>query len=260
MSTTRMTASHPDPIQRPGLPVVYINLDEDTGRRAALEAQFAAAGVEAQRHPATRWTRLSTAAQAALYSEALNRQSYFRPLVAGEKGCYASHIEVWRALLASDAPGLVVLEDDVELEPDFAEVVNAIAALPPGWNMVKLIGREREKAQARQPLTARHALVDYRRVPSLTAGYVISREGARKLLAARVPYGRPIDIDLRLWWECDLSVQGVVPAAIRLAESSDASSIGQRESRSLALRWRKFIFKLAYSWANARALRRHQAH
>ena len=37
-------------------------------------------------------TDLSTTAQAALWTEALNRQQYDKPRVAGEKSCYASQL------------------------------------------------------------------------------------------------------------------------------------------------------------------------
>ena len=79
--------------------------------------------------------------------------------------------------MASDAPALVVLEDDVRLTPQFADVVNAIAALQEPWDMVKLLGRDRKGALA-APLVPGTALVDYSRAPSMTAGYVVSRAGA----------------------------------------------------------------------------------
>lgn len=236
------------------LPLLYINLDEDVVRRSAFESAFAATGLAIERQTATRWTRLSAAQQAALYSPALNRTRYFRPLVAGECGCYASHIAAWRALLSGPASALAVLEDDVRPEPGFAEAVQAIAALPGGWDMVKLIGRPRERPAQRQALSGRFELVTYRRVPSLTAGYVVSRSGAEKLLATRVPFYRPIDVDLRLWWESALVMRGVLPAAIALAETELQSSVGERHGRAgWRQQWRKFVFKLRYSVANATA-------
>lgn len=234
------------------LPLVYINLDEDTQRRAAIDAACASAGVHAHRLPATRWSKLDDAAQAQLYSPVLNARHYFRPLLPGEKGCYASHIAAWRRLLASSAPALVVLEDDVRPEPAFAKVIDAIGALPLDWDMVKLIGRERERPRTQCRLTDQHVLVSYRRVPSLTAGYVISRCGAEKLLASRLPFGRPIDDDLRHWWENGLVMRGVIPAAISHADTGESSSIGERKRETrIDLRFRKFLFKCRYSLANS---------
>ncbi len=245
------------PAAPPPLALVYINLDEDTQRRAAFQTAFGAADLHVARLAATRWARLGKADQARMYSEELNARSYFRPLVDGEKGCYASHIAAWEHLLSSPAPALVVLEDDVQPMPHFADTLDAIAALDGDWDMVKLIGRGREKPAHRQPLARGIDMVSYRRVPSLTAGYVLNRRGAEKLLATRVPFGRPIDVDLRFWWESDLVVRGVLPAAIALAETQSQSSVGARHGRTdAAQRWRKFVFQLRYSLANARARER----
>lgn len=242
------------------LPLVFINLDQDSQRRERIQAQLARLGLAGQRLPAVYWKALPAAAQAPLYSAQRNQAQYYQPLVDGEKGCYASHILAWRQLLAGDAPALVVLEDDVQLLDDFAATIAAIAALPGDWDMVKLMGRPTgEKIRAARPLTATHQLIAYRRVPSFTAGYVVSRAGARKLLASRVPFGRPIDIDLRFWWENELRVLGVQPPVLQLDDTSADSSIAGRKGRaSLATRWRKLVMKARLTWGNARHLAAHQ--
>lgn len=233
------------------LPVVFINLASDTDRRTRMEAEFARHGVAGERFEATRWTALPEAQQARLYSPALNARQFHKPLVNGEKGCYASHLRCWQWLLDSRHAAVVVLEDDVALKPELAAVIAAIEQLPSGWDMVKLIGRDSEKLRRSRPLLAGYSLVDYKRVPSLTAAYLISRSGAQKLLASRIPFGRPIDVDLRHWWENDLRVQGVVPAAVALDETSFQSSIGAKVAEGgIAAKWRKFRHKAAYTWRN----------
>lgn len=235
------------------LPLVFINLDKDSERRTRIEGQLAHLGLPGERLPAVWWKHLPPAEQSLLYSAERNHGLYYQPLVDGEKGCYASHIQAWRQLLASDAPALVVLEDDVRLTPQFADVVNAIAALQEPWDMVKLLGRDREKVRSQRPLVPGTALVDYSRVPSMTAGYVVSRAGAAKLLAHRQPFGRPIDVDLRFWWECDqLRILGVSPSAIALDDTSEVSSIWDtRDTLTPGQRWRKFTMKLALTLGNA---------
>ena len=182
------------------LPIVFINLDRDAERRTRLLAELQSIDMPSERFPAVWWADVPPEQTSRWYSDALNARQYYKPLRNGEKGCYASHIGAWQQLLASDSPALVVLEDDVRLTPQFAEVVNAIAALQEPWDMVKLLGRDREKVRSERPLVPGTALVDYARVPSMTAGYVVSRAGATKLLAHRQPFGRPIDVDLRFWW------------------------------------------------------------
>jgi len=236
------------------LPILYVNLDRDGARRDRMEAEFKKLGLPGERFPATLWTVLSPSEQARYYSPELNSQQFHKPLVNGEKGCYASHLRAWQWLLDSPHSALVVLEDDVRLKPEFATVVEAIAALPAAWDMVKLLGRpatgKREKLRAQRALIPGTELVDYARVPSLTAGYVISRAGASKLLKSRQPFGRPIDVDLRHFWENGLKIQGVEPAAIELDDTSFESSIGDKPKGGLAARWRKFRHKTAYTVLN----------
>lgn len=237
------------------LPIIYINLDSDTERRQRMEAEFARAGLLAQRFEATRWTLLPTEQQARYYSERLNARQFHKPLSNGERGCYASHLRAWQMLLDSRHEALVVLEDDVRLEPGFATAIEAIAALPANWDMIKLIGhldarRGQDKQHRPRALCPGIELVDYKRVPSLTAGYVISRAGAAKLLASRIPFGRPIDVDLRHWWETELGIQGLSPAVIALDETSEQSSIGAKAPDTLAMSWRKFRRKASYTLLN----------
>ncbi|PIF28408.1 glycosyl transferase family 25 [Acidovorax sp. 56] len=235
------------------LPIVFINLDRDAERRTRLLAALQSIDMPSERFPAVWWADVPPEKTSRWYSDALNARQYYKPLRNGEKGCYASHIGAWQQLLASDAPALVVLEDDVRLTPQFAEVVNAIAALPEPWDMVKLLGRDREKVRSERPLVPGTTLVDYSRVPSMTAGYVVSRAGAAKLLAHRQPFGRPIDVDLRFWWECDqLRILGVSPSAIALDDTSEVSSIWDtRDTLTPGQRWRKFTMKLALTVGNA---------
>ena len=147
---------------------------------------------------------------------------------------------------------MVVLEDDVGLQEGFAALIEAIGQRPQPWDMVKLIGRERDTFRSRSPLMPGVELVDYQRVPSLTAGYVISRQGAKKLCRSRLPFGRPIDVDLRYWWESDLAVLGVAPAALVLDETSLTSSIdGRGTAVRMGQRWKKLKRQLVYSALNA---------
>ena len=235
------------------LPIVFINLDRDAERRTRLLAELRQIDMPSERFPAVWWADVPPEQASRWYSDDLNARQYYKPLRNGEKGCYASHIGAWQQLLASDAPALVVLEDDVRLTPQFADVVNAIAALQEPWDMVKLLGRDREKVRSQRPLVPGTALGDYSRVPSMTAGYVVSRAGAAKLLAHRQPFGRPIDVDLRFWWECDqLRILGVSPSAIALDDTSEVSSIWDtRDTLTPGQRWRKFTMKLALTLGNA---------
>jgi len=233
-------------------PVCFINLSTDVERRERMQAEFLRYGLTGTRLDAVRWTALSLEEQNDLYSESLNLEQFHVPLVAGEKGCYASHHKAWAWLAESGLPAMVVLEDDVQLTPELVKVISAIESINVDWDMIKLIGREKEKIRTRRPFVEGVDLIDYKRVPSLTAGYIISREGALKLMRKRRPFGRPIDVDLRFWWECDLRILGVSPACLILDETSFTSSIGQKSrQRTWRAAWKKFRAKWRMNWLNA---------
>lgn len=234
------------------MPIYFINLASDVERRKRMDSEFLRFGLHGKRLDAVRWTTLSSEVQNELYSEALNKQQFHVALVAGEKGCYASHHKAWNLLVDSGLHAMVVLEDDVQLTPHLKSVMNAIDSLDIEWDMIKLIGRDKEKIRARRPLADGIDLIDYKRVPSLTAGYIISREGAIKLMRKRKPFGRPIDVDLRFWWECDLRILGVSPTCLILDDTSFTSTIGQKNHfRLWRVRWMKFTGKFKMTWLNA---------
>lgn len=237
------------------LPIVYINLAKDTEREQRMRTQMAQMQLPATRLAAVWWNDLSPEIQARHHNGDLTEKQYFKPMGNGEKGCYCSHLTAWRQLLESDAPAMVVFEDDVRLLPALPQALDAVAALPPAtWDLVKLYGRAQEKVATRRSLAGGLLeLITYRRVPSFAAGYVISRAGAQKMLDTRVPFGRPVDVDMRFWFENGLRVFGVHPSVIALDDTSEVSSIWQQREAPLTLlqRLRKLRMKLQLTWGNA---------
>jgi glycosyl transferase, family 25 len=233
---------------------VVINLQDAASRWFTVCRALENAGIHASRQEAVYGRELKPETRAALCSATLNREQYHRALSPGEIGCYASHLAVWRELLRSGEPSVAVFEDDIEVAGPLAQVLEAIEHLPQPIDIVKLIGRRYEKVADRAPLCHGCDLITYRRVPSLTGGYVITRRGADKLLRRHPPFGRPVDVDLRHWWECDLVVLGVQPYPIREAESARRTTIPNRYGPADAsMRAAKLRLQLQYSWLNWRA-------
>jgi glycosyl transferase family 25 len=230
---------------------LYINLDDALERRRNLECQFEKYNIRAERLDAIRWSLLDENTKSLYYSAELNHKQYHSSLVDGEKGCYASHITAWKKFLDSEYSYMVVLEDDVRLAPEFSMVIEAVVDLEISWDMVKLIGRENEKVSSSKRLCDGFELIDYSRLPSYTAGYVLSRNGAKKMLENRLPFGRPIDVDLRFWWENNMSIYGVRPAVLNFDQTSAVSTIaGRKLSGSINSKWRKFKMKLQLTLGN----------
>jgi glycosyl transferase family 25 len=133
-------------------------------------------------------------------------------LLPGEIACYASHLVIAETILERGLPYAVVLEDDVDLAPDFREVVAAgIERLPAAWDILALSGAKQHPHCRLSQVNDDTHLVRYLHFPKTTAGYVISPSGCRKLLASR-PRLRPVDVDIRYGWEMQLDGFGLYPA------------------------------------------------
>jgi glycosyl transferase family 25 len=242
---------------------IVINLPSDDARWVDVRRQFYRAGLRPIYHEATDGTGLSRDEIDSLYSADLNRSQYHRPLSTGEIGCYASHLAVWKQFLDSGQGAIAIFEDDIDIDEDLAYVLDAIGRAPVEGDLVKLIGRPRENILVRMPLMPGRDLVRYRRVPSLTGAYVLTRSGAQKLVAHRQPFGRPVDVDIRYWWECGLQVLGIHPYPVRGGASSRWTTIQNRDlSARPGSRWSKLRLQARYSflnWSSLQAARRGRA-
>jgi glycosyl transferase, family 25 len=130
-------------------------------------------------------------------------------LGAGEIGCYASHLLAAGQIVARSLPYAIILEDDVELDPDFLETVEISVRLLPQWDVISLSGAKQRPHVRLAEVGNRH-LVRFLRFPKTTAAYVLSNAGSRKLLAPR-PRFRPVDVDIHYGWEMELDGYGIFP-------------------------------------------------
>ncbi|WP_407658196.1 glycosyltransferase family 25 protein [Hyphomicrobium album] len=204
------------------LPVYFINMDRATDRRAHIEQALSQPGLL----PA-RIASVTCPDDIAGIS--------FAKVSTAEASCYASHITAWRALLAGTHPYCLVVEDDAKLPLELASIIGAIvASLPPGWGIVHLYSDERRAVRPLRSIEGRHTLVRYSRVPSGAVGYLISREGAKRM---SVPGTRtwPVDTDTRRPWVWGLESYGVVPPIISHS-GIFTGSIVERSRRRRGLR------------------------
>jgi glycosyl transferase family 25 len=133
---------------------------------------------------------------------------------AGEMGCYLSHRQVWREFLAGDEEVCLVMEDDVEIHPDFAEVVAALVEVRRQWEFVRLFGVFGRKVFPVRRLSGDHFLVDYLEQPNGTQGYLINRQAAQRLLDHTASMWHAIDNAIDRDWEHGVRIMGVEPSVI----------------------------------------------
>lgn len=193
-----------------------INLDRSPHRLAHMQAQADALGLMFERVPG-----IDGAANVPAW---LADEFAGTPLSSGEVGCYASHLICAKMIVEREMPFAVILEDDVELEPDFmSAALKAAYVAPVGWDYIHLSTRHKRPVVHVADINGRK-LVQHTRLPVNTAAYVLSNAGARKWLKPRQRV-RPNDMDVRYAWLDDLAVFGVFPSPAS-QDNRFASDIG----------------------------------
>ncbi len=135
-----------------------------------------------------------------------------RLLSNSELGCYLSHYRAIKTAYAQGHERVCILEDDVVLEPGFAQVLQALETQPEEQEMVRLMGLRIRKRKVIGPLTADgHQLVRPERGWCGTQGYVVNRRGMQKIIQHAGNIFEPIDKLYDHFWEYELKVYGVEP-------------------------------------------------
>ncbi len=188
----------------------YINRDCDEARRVFIEWYLREAGIDAERIPAVDGLAVPRSQVHFFYDDDA-QSSRLNP---GEVGCYASHLMAASIVVDRGLEHALILEDDAEFSPKFAQSLeNILASLPAGWDLVHLSGDPTHAIKPVARLEQSGTLVRYSRVPSGTVAYLISRTGAKKFLNSSKRYW-PVDTDMRQPWRFGFEVYGVVPAVV----------------------------------------------
>ncbi|XP_059840822.1 procollagen galactosyltransferase 2-like [Hypanus sabinus] len=120
-----------------------------------------------------------------------------RILTRGEIGCFLSHYYIWKEVIDRGLKKALVLEDDNRFKPHFrrkiTKLMEDIEDNQLDWDLI-YIGRKRMQVQQPEksvPGIMNLVEADY---SYWTLAYVISQQGAKKLLAAE-PLGKMLPVD-----------------------------------------------------------------
>ena len=186
------------------IPVYVINLARSPERRAFMAESLAQAGVAPE-------------FVAAVDGRACRSTRTPRNLSRAETALVLSHRKAWRRLLRSDDDHAVVLEDDAHVGEGFAALVAA------DWRDLAFDAVKLETLFDRVWIARRGPSIAGRELRRLgaehlaSAGYVVSRAGARKLLSLTRPLGEAVDHTLfgrASVFEGRIVAYQLVPAAV----------------------------------------------
>ena len=146
---------------------------------------------------------------------------------------------MWKWAISHDLPA-VILEDDFQLEPEFAEIANEIEPLVGEFGFLRLQSMHGPRALLKRLRPAAYEVlrrnglsVHYLSDPPLyTLGYAVSQSAALALLHASRVLFAPIDKFLQQTWIHRTPIFGLSPAAIRMSPQTEISTIGDRTWKS----------------------------
>ncbi|WP_174978709.1 glycosyltransferase family 25 protein [Pandoraea terrigena] len=196
-----------NPVSAPKLPpVVVISLVDSDVRRAHMIKQLAAADVRFQFFDAERIREYPPT-----YDASERLRIYGNHLTLGEVGCYESHYRIWEALANSNDDIWCILEDDVELTPDFSRCLASTLGVAVPWGIMRL----KEGGAAGQWQVGRlpggEVLNDHRKQPGGAHAYLIRRGAALVLLAYARRIIHPVDDMINRNWEHGISMISISP-------------------------------------------------
>jgi glycosyl transferase, family 25 len=214
-------------------PAFVINLAANTARMANASAALGAQGIPFERIEGVNGWNLTEDEIAKVYDHQRNRRDGKHPLVRPEIGCYLSHMECWRKIAEGQALGGIIFEDDFSASADLAEILAEICADSlRDWDVMKLFTFDADQKVVKERQIGRYRLVVPYRVPTCLIGYVLTREAARRLAESSVPFFRPVDEDMKYYWEKDLRVALVLPAPITVGDQQAVTGTIGNERRS----------------------------
>jgi glycosyl transferase family 25 len=178
-----------------------INLDRSTDRWEILADRASALGLSLTRVSAVDG-KLTPEAEREAVDDAAFRRNTGRLMLAGEYGCYRSHIKALNAFLTTTNDIALIIEDDVELSADFKDRVQAAFDAVPDADVIKFFN---------------HRVVGFRKTNTSSRGdeigraihgplgssacYAVSRRGATLLIEHLTVMRYPWDAALERGWD-----------------------------------------------------------
>ncbi len=233
------------------LPIILINLSESKGRLAHSQQELAKFGLSFERLEAVDGRKMSKDELDKI--SPWDKSAFFKPLSPGEVGCYLSHVAAAEKIVRENWPHALVLEDDFRLTPHFNDVVSAaLKDAPPGFHIIKLQGNV-NAGEVVASINSDHKIMRYRCISAQTVAQLWSLEGAIAFLSTARPLRRPVDVQLKHWWEGSLNIFQVSPPIVLDGDAKGTTStIGARKPKGI-LNWlRRSRYKLVYSFQNHR--------
>lgn len=190
----------------PRVMVRVISLADCTDRRARMAEQLDATDLAWRFFDAWR-----TPPAELPYEPARARVARGRVLTPGELGCFASHWALWGDFLFHHGDELLlVLEDDLLLDPDFFGRLDAAVLAMGDIDYLRLYAKVPAGIRNEAPFLQRH-IARFSGKAYGTQAYLLSRRGAARFRRSIRRVERPIDDEMDRFWVHGMPIRAVFP-------------------------------------------------
>ncbi|NRP87790.1 hypothetical protein GFPCMMHI_03710 [Ensifer adhaerens] len=194
------------------LKIFLINLDRATDRLVAMQQKLGSIGLHFERVAAVDGRAIEFPIQG--FDEFAFRFKHGRRRNPAEVGCYLSHIECARRLLASNSKFALILEDDLEFPDDFVELLDAALAQTEKWDILRLSTVSDGRKFRFSRLTEGRDLAVALTREKGSGAYIINRRAADWFVDRLMPMQLPFDLALDLEFFAQLKSAFVVPIPV----------------------------------------------
>jgi len=169
---------------------------------------------------------------AAVYQTRLNTPYYPFKLRPGEIGCFLSHRRIWKKMVDESIPQLLILEDDIEMLPNFDQLLQHAVEKTPRDGYVQFQVRQLRIAGNGQPSDDQPQLIKPTVVPLRTSAQLVTLSAARRLLHYTEIFDRPVDAAIQLTWMHGATILVASPQSVtEVSASIGGSTIGSKKKR-----------------------------
>jgi glycosyl transferase family 25 len=180
------------------------------------------------------------------YREADAVRRFGRPMAANEIGCYTSHYKCWEWLAQSDYKQVIIFEDDVLCDWAALKAIAAHDYSPYGINFLRLFATHPVKWKiVKFRLLSPH--IHLIRTVDTTfgmQGYLLTKDGAQRLLSRYANILMPVDWVVSRYWEHGLLNYSVFPYPI--IERHVPSTIGDERNRKIKISLSDRLFRFLW--------------
>ncbi|MEL4375112.1 glycosyltransferase family 25 protein [Brucella cytisi] len=208
---------------------LIIHLARATHRRPSVDGLIEELPVETEIIDAVDGANLTDNDIAQVYKRHLHAPKYPFRLRRSEIACFLSHRKAWQAIVDQKLDAGLILEDDISLTTDFAEVFDiAQKQIEPGGFIRFPMRDDRESGpevfsdgKVRSPIGLR-----------MMAQHV-SYEAAETLFSVTGKFDRPVDTTVQMKWITGLQPHSIVPGGVKEISSMLGGSTVQQRKTSL---------------------------